>query len=63
MTYIVLCSTMDDTDSDMADAYWTEDYEDAESIGDSWVKDVESNGQEAQYSILKLVDGGFTEQV
>lgn len=64
MTYIILCSTMlEDRDDDMADAYWTEDYEEAEGIGDSWVADVESNGQQGQYSILKLVDGGFTEVV
>lgn len=64
MTYIILCSTMYDYgDDEMADAFWSDNLDEAQQIATDWVRETQSQGQEGQYSILKLVDGGLTEVV
>lgn len=64
MTYIILCSTMYDYgDDEMADAFWSDNLDEAQQIATDWVRETQSQEQEGQYSILKLVDGGLTEVV
>lgn len=64
MTYIILCSTIYDYGEDeMADAFWSEDLEEAQQIATDWIRETNMQEQSGQYSILKLVDGGLTEVV
>lgn len=64
MTYIILCSTIYDYGEDeMADAFWSEDLEEAQQIATDWIRETNLQEQCGQYSILKLVDGGLTEVV
>lgn len=64
MTYIILCSTIYDYGEDeMADAFWSEDLEEAQQIATDWIRETSLQEQSGQYSILKLVDGGLTEVV
>ena len=64
MTYIILCSTLYDYGEDeMADAFWSEDLEEAQQIATDWIRETSLQEQSGQYSILKLVDGGLTEVV
>ena len=64
MTYIILCSTIYDYGEDeMADAFWSEDLEEAQQIATDWIRETSLREQSGQYSILKLVDGGLTEVV
>lgn len=64
MTYIILCSTIYDYGEDeMADAFWSEDLEEAQQIATDWIRETNLQEQSGQYSILKLVDGGLTEVV
>lgn len=50
-------------DDEMADAFWSDNLDEAQQIATDWVRETQSQGQEGQYSILKLVDGGLTEVV
>lgn len=64
MTYIILCSTIYDYGEDeMADAFWSEDLEEAQQIATDWIRETNLQEQSGQYSILRLVDGGLTEVV
>lgn len=64
MTYIILCSTIYDYGEDeMADAFWSEDLDEAQQIATDWIRETNMQEQSGQYSILKLVDGGLTEVV
>lgn len=64
MTYIILCSTIYDYGEDeMADAFWSEDLDEAQQIATDWIRETNLQEQSGQYSILKLVDGGLTEVV
>lgn len=64
MTYIILCSTIYDYGEDeMADAFWSEDLNEAQQIATDWIRETSLQEQSGQYSILKLVDGGLTEVV
>lgn len=64
MTYVILCSTIYDYGEDeMADAFWSEDLEEAQQIATDWIRETSLQEQSGQYSILKLVDGGLTEVV
>lgn len=47
----------------MADAFWSEDLEEAQQIATDWIRETNLQEQCGQYSILKLVDGGLTEVV
>ena len=64
MTYIILCSTIYDYGEDeMADAFWSEDLDEAQQIATDWIRETKLQEQSGQYSILRLVDGGLTEVV